>query len=331
MDKISRPRNGDQRPAGCQPPAITVVIPSHNRRELLLRAVRSVLAQVWTDFELIVVDDASDDGSAEAVAAIGDDRIRVLRQDVPRGANPARNRGLLEAAAPIVAFLDSDDEFDPSKLSTVLSIFGEQPDLGTLVDSYAIINPAKRGGLQEDLINRVIRTSDAFIPALFDSTVKARRLRKATSGMTVRREVAIQAGLFDESVQRRQDMEFLVRLAKTARCATTDRRLWTKHEQPQSISFTGDGFIATTLLMGRSHPEYTAKRAYQAADVVMYLWETIKRRRFRQVGRDLRLLARELGVGRTALLGGRGLWAWQVDARLETLLNARRREGRRKV
>lgn len=323
--------NEARQPAGGQPPPIAVVIPSRNRRELLLRAIRSVLRQDLSDFELIIVDDASEDGSADAVEAIADPRIKLIRQEVPRGANPARNRGLLAATAPIVAFLDSDDEFEPHKLSTVLAIFNGQPDLGTLVDSYAIINPGKQGGRPENLINHVIRTSEAFIPALFDSTVKERRLRKATSGMTVRREVALRAGSFNEKVQRRQDMEFLVRLAKTARCATTDQCLWIKHEQAQSISFTGDGFIAATLLMGRSHPVYTGKRAYQAADVVMYLWETLKRRRFRQLRRDLSLLASELGSSRTASLLAKGLWAWQVDARLETALRKRRRWDRPKA
>jgi glycosyltransferase involved in cell wall biosynthesis len=290
-----------------------------------------VLRQDHSDFEVIVVDDGSRDGSAEAVAAISDRRVKVIRHDIPRGANAARNRGLLEASAPIVAFLDSDDEFEPHKLAAVLSIFERQPDLGTLVDSYAIVNLARRNGQPEDLINRPIATSNAFIAALFDSTVKNRRLRKATSGITVRRSVAIRAGLFNEEVQRRQDMEFLVRLAKTARCATTEQRLWIKHEQAQSISFAGDGFIAATLLMARRHPEYASKRAYQAADVVMYLWETLKRRRFRQLGRDLSLLARELGAGRTVACLAQGLWAWQVDARLERPVRTPQRSDRRKA
>ena len=155
---------------------------------------------------------------------------------------------------------------------------------------------------------------------MFNSTVKARRLRKATSGISVRREIALRAGLFDESVERRQDMEFLVRLAKVARCATTNERLWTKYEQAESISFTGDGFIAATLIMRRSHPEYAAKRAYLPADVAIYLWETIKRRRYARVGADLKQLARELGVMATLSLVVRGAWAWLIDPRLAILM-----------
>ena len=301
-------------------PRIAVVIPVHNRRAAVQRAIESVLRQDLTDFELVVVDDASTDGSADVVSQIPDKRIRLVRVTEQQGANVARNRGVRETSAPIIAFLDSDDEYLPYKLSTVISAFDRQPDLGTLVDSYAIVNPRKYGGRPEDLINHVIETSDEFLPALFNSTVRSRRVRKATSGISVRREIALRAGLFDERVGRRQDMEFLVRLAKVARCATTAERLWIKYEQPESISFTGNGFIAATLLMGNSHPEYAMKRAYLAADVVIYLWETIKRRRFARIVGDLELLARELGLISTVSLLGRGAWAWLIDPRLAALL-----------
>lgn len=310
-------------------PRIAVVIPVHNRRLVVQRAIESVLRQDLTDFELVIVDDGSTDGSADVVAEISDKRIRLIREVVRRGANAARNRGFRETNAAIISFLDSDDEYHPHKLSTVIAAFDRQPDLGTLVDSYAIVNPRKFDGRPEDLINPVIETSEEFLPALFNSTIRSRRVRKATSGISVRREVALRAGLFDESVERRQDMEFLVRLAKVARCATTDRRLWIKYEQAESISFTGDGFIAATLIMRRSHPEYAMKRAYLPADVVIYLWETIKRHRYARVVADLKLLAREFGVISTLSLVGRGAWAWLIDPGLATLL--KQSSGNRQV
>jgi glycosyltransferase involved in cell wall biosynthesis len=312
-------RAGEPRLNESARPRIAVVIPVHNRRLVVQRAIDSVLRQDLTDFELVVVDDGSTDGSADVVGEISDPRIRVIREGVRRGGNAARNRGFRETTAPIVAFLDSDDEFLPYKLSTVIATFERQPDLGTLVDSYAIVNPRKYGGRPEDLINPVIETSEAFLAALFNSTIKSRRVRKATSGISVRREVALRAGLFDESVERRQDMEFLVRLAKVARCATIDQRLWTKYEQSDSISFTGDGFIAATLVMGSAHPDYARKRAYLPADVVIYLWETIKRCRYKRVAGDLKHLAREFGVISSLALIARGAWAWLVDPRLASV------------
>ena len=179
-----------------RPPAVAVVIPVRNRRSVVVRAIESVLKQEFIDFELVVVDDGSSDDTADVVDAILDPRLRLIRQDSASGANAARNRGVAETTAPIVAFLDSDDEYCPDKLAVVVEIFARQPDLGALLDSYAIINPARRDGRAEDLINPPIDTSEAFLRALFDSNVKARRLRKATSGLSVRREVALKAGPF---------------------------------------------------------------------------------------------------------------------------------------
>ncbi|MES2002303.1 MAG: glycosyltransferase family 2 protein [Pseudomonadota bacterium] len=296
-------------------PRISIILPVYNRCHVVGRAIDSVLAQNLTDFELIVVDDGSSDGSADLVTAIPDPRLRLVRQPARKGANAARNRGIRESRAPLIAFLDSDDAFLPDKLSTVLAAFDGQPDLGTLVDSYAIVNPSKRNE-PEPLVNAVILTSEEFLAAMFTSTVKSRRIRKATSGMTVRRDIALRAGLFDEKVDRRQDMEFLARLAKTARCATTDCILWTKYEQPDSISFTGGGFIASTLLMHRSHPEYSKDDRNMPADVVIYLCETLQRRRYYRALEDIRMLAGHLGIVSTLSLILRGAWAWLVDSRL---------------
>ena len=296
-------------------PAISVVIPMHNRRDTIERAIGSVLAQDFANFEIIVVDDTSTDGGAVLVEAIEDPRVRLLRQPAQAGANAARNRGILEAKASLIAFLDSDDAFLSHKLSSVASVFETRPELGTLVDSFAIVSPFRGEDTAELLVNRRIESSDAFLDALFSSTDKRRRLRKATSGITVRRSVAVAAGLFDESVKRRQDMEFLARLAKCAPCAVTGRVLWTKYEQSESISFTGSGFVDATLLMHRLHPEYGSSPSRMAGDIVMYLWESLSRRRLSQVARDLGVLRRTFGIPATVSTLAAGCWAWYRDPR----------------
>lgn len=312
-----RSRRGPGRPeiAGRGPPAVAVVIPVRNRRSVVRRAIESVLRQDFADFELVVVDDGSSDGTAEIVAAIDDPRIRLVEQKAKRGANAARNRGVQETTAPIISFLDSDDEFRPFKLTAVVDEFARQPDLGTLIDSYSIVNPGRYGGQPEDLINPPIATSDAFLAALFDSNVKSRRLRKSTSGMSIRRDIALSAGLFDEHIERRQDMEFLARLAKAGRCATTDKRLWIKHELPDSITFAGGGFVEASLVMVGLHPEYGASRSRFPADLVIYLWETSRRGGYRRAIDDLRTLCRSLGAAATVRLIGQGVRARLIDSR----------------
>ncbi|QWC57442.1 glycosyltransferase [Erythrobacter sp. 3-20A1M] len=96
-------------------PKISVVMPVYNVETYVAEAIQSVLAQTFTDFELIVVDDGGQDGSMEIVRSFGDSRIRIVTQ-ANRGLAGARNSGIAEARAPYVALLDSDDRWHPEKL-----------------------------------------------------------------------------------------------------------------------------------------------------------------------------------------------------------------------
>src|SRR5262245_49867936 len=97
-------------------PMVTVVIPTRNRACVLRRAVDSVLRQTVTDFELIVVDDASTDGTEALVGSIRDSRVRYIKCRNGVGASAARNIGIRAARGRFVAFQDSDDEWLPAKL-----------------------------------------------------------------------------------------------------------------------------------------------------------------------------------------------------------------------
>lgn len=100
-------------------PEVSVIIPTHDRADFVGHAIQSALDQVGVSLEVIVVDDASRDGTAEVLAKF-DDAIRVRRfeRNVERGA--ARNAGAMMARAPVLAFLDSDDEWLPGKLQAQL-------------------------------------------------------------------------------------------------------------------------------------------------------------------------------------------------------------------
>ncbi|MFD1795197.1 glycosyltransferase family 2 protein [Paracoccus aurantiacus] len=99
-------------------PYFSIIIPAYNRADKIGRTLQSCLAQTDPDFEIVVVDDGSKDATAEAAEAVGDPRIRVVRQ-ANAGASAARNRGGAEARGDYLAFLDSDDEFLPDKLARV--------------------------------------------------------------------------------------------------------------------------------------------------------------------------------------------------------------------
>lgn len=103
------------RTTGTSAPCISVIIPTYNRKELLLRAVDSALMQTERDIEVIIADDGSTDGTGEAIRRARDPRIRYLA--LPHGgACAARNAGLDAARGTYIAFLDSDDVWHPDKL-----------------------------------------------------------------------------------------------------------------------------------------------------------------------------------------------------------------------
>jgi teichuronic acid biosynthesis glycosyltransferase TuaG len=103
-------------------PELAVIMPCHNGERTLEQAVRSVLAQTFTEWELVIVNDGSIDGSADLIARLvaEDPRIRVLTNKNASGAAAARNRALKHAETRYVAFLDSDDAWLPHKLELQL-------------------------------------------------------------------------------------------------------------------------------------------------------------------------------------------------------------------
>ncbi len=102
-------------------PDVSVVIPTRDRRDLLLRTLGAVRAQAGVQVEIVVVDDGATDGTSEAVAALCDERIVLLRSATPGGVSSARNRGCHAASADWIAFLDDDDLWAPEKLARQLA------------------------------------------------------------------------------------------------------------------------------------------------------------------------------------------------------------------
>jgi len=109
-------------------PVVSVILPAYNRRDLICRALASVLDQSVRHIEVLVVDDGSTDGTGDAVEALGDSRVRLIRLVTNRGQSVARNLGVREACAALIAFQDSDDEWLPEKLSRQMTLLSRRPD-----------------------------------------------------------------------------------------------------------------------------------------------------------------------------------------------------------
>jgi glycosyltransferase involved in cell wall biosynthesis len=136
----SRPPGALAAVALLEHPGVSVILPTYNRAAFVAEAIASVQAQSFANWELIVVDDGSTDDTAAAVASFSADlRIRYLRQD-RTGVAAARNCGLAETAAPIVAYLDSDNLWYPDFLSRAVDCLATEPGIdmiyGALVTEW---------------------------------------------------------------------------------------------------------------------------------------------------------------------------------------------------
>lgn len=186
-------------------PRVSVILPVYNRAATVGRAIASVRAQTMPDWELIIVDDASDDDLAGAVAAVSDGRVCLLRHERNRGAAAARNTGIEAARSPLIAFLDSDDEWLPPKLERQIEAMDRvAPRLGALCTAFRM--ERTQTGYSED---RYPQASGSWAEGLLDGCFVS-----PGSTLLARRECFETIGTFDEALGRFEDWDWLLRLVE---------------------------------------------------------------------------------------------------------------------
>lgn len=203
---MAQDRHGRVTP-GSGEPDVTVIIPTRNRRNLLLRTLRSVLAQDDVRLSVVIVDDAGDDGATLAAAATGDERVRIVRHDTRRGVAAARNSGLAVADTPWVAFVDDDDVWAPDKLRQQLDA----------VSAHEAARWSCVGSVNIDAQGRVLWWADAPHDADLSAELLARNcIPGGGSGVLADTALARAVGGFDETMSNLADWDFYVRLAQEA-------------------------------------------------------------------------------------------------------------------
>ena len=117
-------------------PLVSIVVPLYNKAPYVLRTLKSIVQQTFSDFEVIVVDDGSTDGGAGIVRSLSDPRVRVVVQE-NMGPGAARNRGIQEARGDLIAFLDADDEWLPEYLEEGVRLLEQAgPDVASVTSGY---------------------------------------------------------------------------------------------------------------------------------------------------------------------------------------------------
>jgi glycosyltransferase involved in cell wall biosynthesis len=216
-----------------------VVIPAYNRAATIGAAIASVLRQTWRDFELVVVDDGSTDGTLEAARAVADPRLRVVAAPRNLGAAGARNLGVAEARGTWVAFQDSDDEWLPEKLAKQMARLATPPPdgaewggcyCGLLTVGALDARPGERTTLRY-----VPDPSLALVEGDILDTLLAGNVI-STQTLVVRRDLFLDLGRFDEATTPIEDWDFALRLANRGPIAFVDEPLVHQHFSPDSIT-----------------------------------------------------------------------------------------------
>ena len=200
--------------------SVSIVIPTHNRREFLQEAVESVLQQTYEDFEVIVVDGGSTDGTVEFLQSVTDKRLDCIFHEQPHGVSRARNAGLERATGEYIVFLDDDDR-----------LFEEA--IGVLVETIEA-QTAACGGVYaaNQFVYSSGRTVDRYV-----NDGRIERFEDASVGgpscTLVRRSVVGEIGRFDESLPACEDTDFWIRLFERFHMIALDRVLYERrfHEE----------------------------------------------------------------------------------------------------
>ena len=236
-------------------PSATVVVPTYNRAHLLPATLRSVLEQSLADFELLVLDDGSTDGTRAVVGAIGDPRVRYERVAHTARLSRLRNLGARLARADLVAFLDSDDLWAPEKLERQLALLDAHPECGLCATDSQSFDEA---GLHDDCDRLTTLLADeatggVFVGSLFQRLIEA-RLGLLPSTIVVRRAAFDAVGGLDERL-RMGDSEFLVRLSHRTPAAVVLETLVYRRRHPGSMSrvWTVDGYDEILMALDYFH------------------------------------------------------------------------------
>lgn len=225
---------------------ISVVVPTFNRADVLRRSLESVLAQTLVPAEIVVVDDASTDGTDGVISEIGSELVRYVRLPARSGSQAARNHGIREARGNWIAFQDSDDEWLPDKLERQVGLIEDEWTVvhGSGVAGEKVMGRALLG--EEDALAILLRRPATLFPSLLVSRAALERM-----------------GPLDEELVSFQEWDTSIRLARFCRFVAPSDPVFVYHQTPGAISES-----AATYLHG-----YEAVIEKHRAEIPAAAWE----------------------------------------------------------
>ncbi len=259
-------------------PTVSVCIPAYNNEAYIMDTINSVLAQTFSDFELVVIDDCSKDGTVSLVEAVNDPRVRLVRNEKNLGMAGNWNRCIEEARAPFVKLLCADDILYPDSLRLEAQALMDNPDINLVSSDTALVN--QKGG-QVGSFKRWPARGRVNGRWLARLSLLLNNFFGAPCNNLFRREAAVAVGGFDRNFSYILDFDFWIKLACTG-------DVYIIHQTLNGFRLRNDSNTGKAMGTGEKGDVYVAEH-----------------------GRLVDKHGKALGLGRT----GRGFSKWWRGAR----------------
>lgn len=232
---------------------VSVVLPTHNRANILEKSLQSVVNQTYRNLEIIVVSDGSTDNTDTLLSEYktSDSRINYISYHPNKGGNHARNVGIKNATGDFIAFLDDDDEWVPEKIHLQIQEFMKNPKVGLIYTGAEIIynknklsyksTPKKFGDLSKDiLISNYIGS---------------------TSSVMVKTSILAVSGEFDEKLKAQQDYDLWIRICQLTSIGFVSKPLLKYHNynSTKQISDDLEKYVDSIVYINKKY-EYLYKK-----------------------------------------------------------------------
>lgn len=215
-------------------PLVSVIIPTHNRADLLARSLESVSAQKYKNFEVIVIDDASEDDTGKTIESYRGKfkEFKVIRNKAKQGGAESRNVGIASSSGKYLAFLDDDDEWLPDKTAKQTAALERYPELGAMTCWYYNITPDRK---------RAVR----LVPEITFDMLLYENFAGSFSSCLVRGEFA-RSLLLDASFKAGQDWQFWIMVSDAAKIGITEKCLVNYHDHRGMRISNSKNYISST-------------------------------------------------------------------------------------
>ncbi len=226
-------------------PVVSVVVSTYNRQKKLARALLSAINQSLKDIEIIVVDNASTDGTEELVRQFHDPRVRYIRHEANAGGGAARNTGIRAAGAEYIALLDDDDQWSPQKLEKQIAKMRQAPVQTGLVYVGTEIYDEHKSIVRQ--VNHPHYRGEVYQQLLLGTILGS------VTSVLVKKECFIKSGLFDETLTSCQDWDMWLRIAQHFEFDFVDEILARINMHGEQISMDFSAMIPGRTRMVEKH------------------------------------------------------------------------------